>query len=167
MTAAAVIGLRRVRPSRLAAKLRSEDGVGLIELLIALLVLNVGIFATLGAFTSAATTIRRASHISTTAAIADKEMETLRNTAYSNLPTTTQTTDPWLNSPDGRSYKVQVTPSSGAQTATGSTAVKVMQVQVSDDADGNKILVTSTSTFSRCTQAGVGGSDPASTACQN
>jgi hypothetical protein len=34
-------------------------------------------------------------------------------------------------------------------------------------ADNSMILVTSTSTFSRCTQAGVGGSDLASTACQN
>jgi Tfp pilus assembly protein PilE len=161
VTAAVLIDLRRGGPSRLAARLRNEDGIGLIELLIALLVLNIGIFATFGAFTSAAVTLRRASHISTAAAIADQEMEALRNTAYANLPGTTLTIDPWPSSPDGRSYKVVVTPSSGAQTPTGSTAVKVMQVQVSDDGDSNKILVTSTSTFSHCNQAGLGtGADP-------
>jgi Tfp pilus assembly protein PilV len=148
--------------ARIATKLRAQDGVGLVELLIALLVLNVGIFATLGAFASAATTLRRASHISTAAAIADKEMEALRNTAYGSLPATTQTIASWPSSPDGRSYKVLVTPvSSGAQSSNGSTAVRVMQVQVSDNADNNRILVTSTSTFSHCNQAGLGtGSDP-------
>ena len=85
MTAAAVIDLRRGGLSGLAARMRNEDGFGLIELLIALLVLNVGIFATLGAFTSAASTLKRSSRISTAAAIADQEIEALHNLKYSQI----------------------------------------------------------------------------------
>src|SRR4029078_1424860 len=58
--------------SRFAARLREDRGVGLIELLIALLVLNIGIFATFAAFTSGAVALRHASHVSTATALADK-----------------------------------------------------------------------------------------------
>jgi Tfp pilus assembly protein PilV len=176
VTAAAVIDLRRVRPNRLAAKLRGEDGVGLIELLIALLVLNVGIFATLGAFTSAATTIRRASHISTAAAVADKKMEGYRNNSFASIPptatlpacpTTPAVTTSSATGADGRQYTVTTTGSCASQGTGGSAFVKQVTLQVSDPNDGNKVLVKSTSTFSRCTQASVGGSDLALTACQN
>jgi Tfp pilus assembly protein PilV len=171
VTAAVDIDLQRVRPSRLAAKLRGEDGIGLIELLIALLVLNVGIFATLGAFTSAATTIRRASHISTAAAIADSKMEGYRDSSYANIPPacppTSSTTSGLSPGADGRQYTVTAIASCGSQGTGGSAFVKQVTLQVSDPGDNNKVLVTSTSTFSRCTQAGVGGSDPASAACQN
>jgi Tfp pilus assembly protein PilV len=163
------IDLRSSR-SRLKAKFRNEDGIGLIELLIALLVLNVGIFATLGAFTSAATTIRRASHVSTAAAVADRYMECFRDAAYSSIQwpmTSGSCTLTSVVGPDGRAYNLSATVTSGSQGTGGSTQVKQVTLQVSDPGDNNKVLVTSTSTFSRCTQAGVGGSDPASTACQN
>jgi Tfp pilus assembly protein PilV len=169
VTTTASIGVRS-RRGRLTAKLRSEDGVGLIELLIALLVLNVGIFATLGAFSSAATTIRRASHVSTAAAVADRYMECFRNMSYANIqwPMASGTcTSTSVTGPDGRTYNLSATVTPGSQGTGGSTQVKQVTLQVSDPGDNNKILVTSTSTFSRCTQAGVGGSDPATTACQN
>ncbi|HET8751372.1 MAG TPA: hypothetical protein VFM43_02460 [Gaiellaceae bacterium] len=167
MNAAAVIDLRSARPNRLLARLHNEDGLGLIELLIALLVLNVGIFATIGAFTAAATTLRRASHISTAAAIADQEMEKLHNTAYSSIANTT--IDPWPNSPDGRKYKVVVSvdASTGAAYSGSRSAVELVTVTVSDDVD-SKAVAKSQSTFSRCTQSGLGSApDPASTACQS
>lgn len=173
MTTTVGIDVRSSR-GRLAAKLRNEDGIGLIELLIALLVLNVGIFATLGAFASAATTIRRASHISTAAALADKQMETYRNTSYASIPPacnptpTSSTTTSSATGADGRQYSVTTIASCASQGSGGSAFVKQVTLQVSDPpADNSMILVTSTSTFSRCTQAGVGGSDLASTACQN
>jgi Tfp pilus assembly protein PilV len=168
VTATATIDVRS--RARLRAKLRNEDGVGLIELLIALLVLNVGIFATLGAFASAATTIRRASHISTAAAVADRYMECFHNTAYASIQwplTSGSCTATSVTGPDGRTYTLSATVTSGSQGTGGSTQVKQVALQVTDPADSNRILVRSTSTFSRCTQAGVGGSDPAATACQN
>ena len=172
----AVIELPRYRwnPSdrwnRLAARLRDDRGVGLVELLIALLVLNIGIFATLGAFTSGALALRRASHTSTATAIADQEVEALRNTKYADIGVpASQTVDPWPNSPDGRSYAVNVTLlSTGSQltsgTYQGSGQVKVMQIKVTDDSD-NKVLYLNASTFSRCTQAALNTSD--TTPCQS
>jgi Tfp pilus assembly protein PilE len=161
VTDATVIDLRNNGLSRLGARIRDERGLGLIELLIALLVLNVGIFATLGAFTSGALALRRASHVSTAAAISDQEMEKLRDSSYAaiQLLQTPQVTDPWPNSPDGRSYKVeaQATPF----TPTGGTQIEQVTVKVTDDKE-NKLLVTSSSTFSPCAQdmtnAACGGS---------
>jgi len=166
VTAVAVMELPSIRwnPtdgwSRLVAKLRDDRGIGLVELLIALLVLNIGIFATLAAFTSGALAIRRASHISTATAIADQEVEVLRNTAYANIASQAATLWPEAKTPDGRQYTVQVAVSTGSQltsgTYQGSASVKVATVTVRDVADGNKVLVTSSSTYSRCDQAGLG-----------
>ena len=167
MTAIAVTRLATGRSSRLVAKLRGEDGLGLVELLIALLVLNVGIFATLGAFTSAATAINRASHVSTASAISDKQMETYRDTAYASIPSSgTATTS--VTGADGRTYTVVAVFENGSQLTTGtyqgSVYVKKVTLTVKDPAENNRVLVTSSSTFSRCTQSGM-GSD--STACQS
>jgi len=158
------------RSNRLVAKLRGEDGLGLVELLIALLVLNVGIFATLAAFTGAATAINRASHVSTASAISDKQMECFRNSSYANIvwaagaPCYLTTT----TGPDGRTYNLSATVVAGSQLTTGtykgSTQVKQVTLTITDPGDHNKVLVTSSSTFSRCTQSGL-SSD--TTACQS
>lgn len=167
MTAAIAIGLRGPQRGGLAARLRNEDGLGIVELLIALLVLNVGIFATLGAFSSAALTLRRASHISTAAAIVDKQMEAYRNSSYASIPPacnptpTSSTSTSTVVGADLRSYTLTTTASCGSQGTGGSSQVKQVTLQVTDPGDQNRILVTSTSTFSHCNQAGLGtGSDP-------
>ncbi len=174
MTAVALIELPSFRwnPShgwnRLVARLRDDRGIGLVELLIALLVLNIGIFATLAAFTGGALAIRRASHISTATAIADQEVEALRNTPYANIVSQAATLWPAAKTPDGRQYTVQVAVTTGSQltsgTYQGSSSVKVATITVRDVADSNKVLYTTGSTFSRCDQAGL-GSD--STPCQS
>jgi Tfp pilus assembly protein PilV len=155
-----VIDLRSNKPSRLTVRLLDERGVGLVELLIALLVLNIGLFATLGAFTSGALALQRASHVSTASAIADQEMEKLRDSSYATITglQTPQTTNPWPNAPDNRSYKVvaQATPF----TPTGGQAMEQVTVTVTDVTHGlNNLLVTTSSTFSQCAQ------DMTSTAC--
>lgn len=162
-----VIDLRSNGVSRFGARIRDERGVGLVELLIALLVLNVGIFATLGAFTSAATAINRASHVSTASAIADKQMETYRDTAYASIPSSGTTTAS-VTGADGRTYTVVTTFENGSQlpsaTYKGSVYVKKVTLTVKDPGDHNRVLVTSSSTFSRCSQSGM-GSD--TSACQS
>ena len=142
--------------------MRNEDGIGLIELLIALLVLNVGIFATLGAFTSAASTLKRSSRISTAAAIADQEIEALHNLRYSQIVNVALAT--WPNAPDGGSYTYQVvvTP---AQVTGGSANLEQAAVTVTSSADA-RAKVTSITTFSRCTQSGLQG-DSGQTPCQS
>jgi Tfp pilus assembly protein PilV len=153
VTPTAIIDPRSNRFDRLAARLRNEEGLGLVELLIAIMVLNIGIFATIGAFTSAATTIRRASHISTAAAIADQTVESLHTVKYANVVNQAATN---TTGPDGRTYNVQIAVSSG-QVTGGSANLKQAVVSVRDGAAGagGKLLVTSTTTISRCTQSGV------------
>ncbi len=167
MTAAVVIDLRRGRLSGLFARMRDEDGIGLIELLIALLVLNVGIFATLGAFTSAASTLKRSSRISTAAAIADQEIEALHNLKYSQIVNVGPAAWPSAQTPDGGSYTFQVVVTSGAgvQVTGGSANLKQAAVTVTSNADP-RAKVTSITTFSRCTQSGLQG-DTGQTPCQS
>ncbi|HET8556394.1 MAG TPA: hypothetical protein VFL58_03695 [Gaiellaceae bacterium] len=169
MTAAVVIDFRRGGPSRFAARMRNEDGIGLIELLIALLVLNIGIFATFGAFTSAASILKRSSRISTAAAIADQEIEALHNLKFSQIQSVSPTPFAWPSAPDGGQYTVQVNVQSG-QVTGGSAYNEQATVTVTSNADP-KAKVTSITTFSRYTQSDLQGdtakASPSSPPCQS
>lgn len=164
MTATAVIGLPSGRSNGLVARLRREEGIGLIELLIALLVLNIGIFATLAAFTSGAVALRRASHTSTAAAIADKYMESYRDSSYSSIPPTTcptpSSSTSTVQGADSLNYTLTVTASCGSQLSTGtyqgSSAVKTVTLTVTGPGTSTSVLDTSSSTFSECTQSALG-----------
>jgi Tfp pilus assembly protein PilV len=59
-----------------------ENGFGLIELLIAMVMLNVGILAIVAAFNSGIVSLARSSHISTATALADQQMELYRAQTY-------------------------------------------------------------------------------------
>lgn len=60
----------------------NEAGFGLIELLIAMVVLNVGLLAIVAAFSSGAVGINRAGKIATASALADAQMEQYRTMPY-------------------------------------------------------------------------------------
>jgi Tfp pilus assembly protein PilV len=64
---------------------RDEGGFGLIELLMAMVMLNIGILAIVAAFSSGNRALARASHVSTAAALADKQMEAYRGLIYDNI----------------------------------------------------------------------------------
>jgi type II secretory pathway pseudopilin PulG len=66
-------------------RLRSERGFGLIELLMAMVMLNVGILAIVAAFSSGMFALKRASKISTASALADSQMELYRAITYSSI----------------------------------------------------------------------------------
>ena len=66
-------------------RVQEEAGFGLIELLIAIVMLNVGILAIVAAFNSGAIALRRASHISNASTIADSQMELFRAITYSAI----------------------------------------------------------------------------------
>jgi type II secretory pathway pseudopilin PulG len=72
-----------------------QDGFGLIELLVSMVILNVGILALVAAFQSGAFALQRASKLSSAAAIADIQMERYRALTYSAiaLDAATFTTD--------------------------------------------------------------------------
>jgi type II secretory pathway pseudopilin PulG len=67
------------------ARTRDESGFGLIELLMAMVMLNVGILAVVAAFSSGNRALARASRISTAAALADKQLELYRGLIYDNI----------------------------------------------------------------------------------
>ena len=66
-------------------RLRCEDGFGLIELLVAMVMLNIGILAIVAAFNTGIVTLSRASRISTAAALADGQMELYRALPYASI----------------------------------------------------------------------------------
>ena len=87
--------------SALRRLVRDTQGFGIIELLIALGVLNIALFAIIGAFNSGMLALRRASQTGTASALADKQMELYRALTYSNIvlvaptgPDTAYTGDP-------------------------------------------------------------------------
>jgi Tfp pilus assembly protein PilV len=63
---------------RVLSRLRAEDGFGLIELSIAMVMLNVGILAIVAAFNSGAISLARANKIANATVIADKTLERYR-----------------------------------------------------------------------------------------
>jgi type II secretory pathway pseudopilin PulG len=97
---------------RVVIRLRDESGMGLIELLIAMVVLNVGLFAVVSVFSSATTAMGRAATISSATAVADKQMEiyrSLKNCAIwldANTSPVNTTTFPAINS--GSAYQADV-----------------------------------------------------------
>jgi type II secretory pathway pseudopilin PulG len=72
------------------ARLADEKGFGLIELLFALVMLNVGIFALMGTFSAGAVAINRSAATSNGTAVADKVLEVYRGleskAIYLNAP---------------------------------------------------------------------------------
>lgn len=63
-------------------RLRSEQGFGLIELLMAMVMLNIGILAIVAAFNSGIFALNRASRTTTASALADQQMELYRALTY-------------------------------------------------------------------------------------
>jgi prepilin-type N-terminal cleavage/methylation domain-containing protein len=64
--------------------LRAEEGVTLIELMIAMVVMSIGIAALVAGFSSGIVSISRAHLSSTTAALADEQMELYRQAAFTS-----------------------------------------------------------------------------------
>jgi type II secretory pathway pseudopilin PulG len=65
------------------SRARGEDGFGLIELLITMVVLNIAILALVAAFNGGIVALARSSHISTASALSDQQMELYRGLTYS------------------------------------------------------------------------------------
>ena len=140
--------------------MRPEEGMTLIELLIAMAVLSIGIAALVAAFSSGVVSINRARVTSTAGTVADKQMELYRQAAFTSLPVGLQTpTTP--TGPDGHTYWMQVngdwtcavgTYSAGRCSGTpASRPVKLMTIVVRDGSDTAKLLFTESATFDSST----------------
>jgi type II secretory pathway pseudopilin PulG len=68
---------------RLWRRLRSDNAFGLVELLIALLILNTAVLALVAAFVSSSTALRRAGRTATAATLADRQLELYRALTFS------------------------------------------------------------------------------------
>ncbi len=67
------------------ARMRDEQGFGLVELLAAMMVLMIGILALFAMFESGIRQIKRASTVTTAGALADREMENFRAIRYDSI----------------------------------------------------------------------------------
>ena len=94
----------------MASRLRNEEGIGLVELLIAMVVMSIGIFALVAGFSSGVESTRRASKTSTAGTVADARMEAYRRGTYTALGApadgSTVSTSTTSTGPDGRTYWV-------------------------------------------------------------
>jgi prepilin-type N-terminal cleavage/methylation domain-containing protein len=140
------------RIRRILVRLRGERGFGLVELLVAMMVLSVALFALLGTFTNGYRILTRASTKGAASVLADSAMEAYRGKLYDDItcavahpPITcsSQTTNPL--GPDGRTYTVTtvVTTATAKNTDEGACSapywqppcprtVKVITVTVTD-----------------------------------
>jgi Tfp pilus assembly protein PilV len=67
-------------------RLRADEaGFGLIELLIAMIILNVGLLAIVASFQAGIVSLGRASRVTTAAVLADQQMELYRAIPYTNI----------------------------------------------------------------------------------
>jgi Tfp pilus assembly protein PilV len=98
----------RVYLRRFTAAARHEAGFGMVELLCAMGILSVGILAVFALFQAGVVNVKRASTITTAAALADTEMERFRALKYSTLGLAQvdvdpiPTSDPYKNDPAWR-----------------------------------------------------------------
>jgi len=65
-----------------SARIRSQQGFALIEMLIAIVVINVGLLAILLALNSGMVTLRRSAESGTASAVADRQIERYRALAF-------------------------------------------------------------------------------------
>jgi len=72
-------------PQMVRERLRCERGFGILELLMAMTMLNIGILALVAAFNSGAFALRRSGMSSTASALADQQIELYRVNTYSAI----------------------------------------------------------------------------------
>jgi type II secretory pathway pseudopilin PulG len=106
--------------SRVRKALLDRAGFGLVELLIAMVLLNVGLIALLGAFISGSTAVRRASRIATASSLADTQMELYRALTYDAIaldPSSIPATAPYTTDSSYSASQVTATCVSGSYTS--------------------------------------------------
>jgi Tfp pilus assembly protein PilV len=164
--------------SRLRA---DQSGFGLIELLIAMVVLNIGLLAIIASFQAGIVSLSRASRITTAAVLADQQMELYRAITYANIrlePTTIPTSAPYTTDTAYNASQITGTCSgppfpdecnasrsaTGADnksyrvdtyivqaTPTGGRAVKQVTIVVRDGGNLSKVYVRQASSFDQST----------------
>ena len=99
---------------------REESGFGLLELLMAMVMLNVGILAIVAAFSSGNAALARASQVSTATALANKQLESYRGLIYDNI---VFTTSEWNAAIADSTYKADTVYTSSMQSPVAPKAL--------------------------------------------
>jgi prepilin-type N-terminal cleavage/methylation domain-containing protein len=114
---------------QLRSRLSSQDGFGMIELLAAITVLVVGLLAVYAMFQTSLMQIRRASTVTTAAALADTEMEKYRAIKYESLgldeSAVTATDSPYTGDSAYRADSSPTTTLAAAISSTSQTSITV------------------------------------------
>ena len=85
--------------------MRAEEGMTLIELLIAMVVMSIGIAALVAGFSSGVVSIGHARTASTAGTLADQQMETFRQGSFASVQSAARRAD--ATGPDGHTYWIQ------------------------------------------------------------
>jgi type II secretory pathway pseudopilin PulG len=108
-----------VNEADVSARLRSERGMGLIELLIAMTVLQIAIFAIFAMMQAGALSILRSSRVSAATATGERQLELYRGLLYRDLGLNTSLSTDSLHQSDAEwNGGSQVTPASTWCTTT-------------------------------------------------
>jgi type II secretory pathway pseudopilin PulG len=142
---------------------RQEDGFGLVELLIAMTIMSIGIFALVAGFSSGFGAINRASKTTTAGTLADQQMEEFRRGAWESVVSIAGAP---ITGPDGRTYWIEsdvdlTCPDEAAPTGTPPTCtlsdgvtsrpLKRATVTVQEGSASGRGLITESTTFDRST----------------
>jgi prepilin-type N-terminal cleavage/methylation domain-containing protein len=148
---------------RLKTRVRADEGMTLIELLIAMTVMSIGIAALVAGFSSGIVSINHSRLTSTAGSLADQQMELYRQAAFTSLPTTTQSpTTP--TGADGHTYWMRVDgswtcavgtfsagPPPSCSGTPSSRPVKAVTINVRDGSATARLLFSETTTFDSST----------------
>jgi Tfp pilus assembly protein PilV len=161
-------------------RLRNDEaGFGLVELVIAMAILNIGLLALVAAFNSGAVAVKRSARVSTATALADRQMELYRALTYTDIRLAADYNETLYNAsrpagavqtgctdgnrpeckatqnvtgPDGRAYRVDTYVVSS--TPAGNPAprpVKLVRVIVRDQSTAATVYARLESTFDQAT----------------
>jgi prepilin-type N-terminal cleavage/methylation domain-containing protein len=142
---------------RLKTRLRAEEGMTLIELLIAITIMSVGIAALVAGFSTGIVSIQRANVTSTAGTLADQQMETFRQGSYATVQSKPGAP---IDGPDGHKYWIQsdvslcsasTGPAASCSAIPASRPVKLVTIEVRDGLATGKLLFTESTTFDAST----------------
>jgi competence protein ComGC len=121
-------------------RLRKDAGWGLIEMLMALTILNIALLAIVAAFTSGAVALQRAGKISTGAALADTQMELYRALKYTSIALDTSS----LTTAQGDATYTQDTAYNASEvnaTCSSPVPVECLPIQTVTGPDGKRYRI--------------------------
>ena len=127
-------------------RLRSERGMGLVELLIAMTVLQIAIFAVFAMLQAGALSIARASRVSAAATVGERQMERYRGLLYRDTGLDTSISTDALHQSDAEWMGgSQVDPASSTPVSTWCTTARpeCTPVQTVSGPDGNNYRIDS------------------------